>query len=142
MLSLPLRPLVLPLVRCCPTAPLRTYATTQAQAQAHPHHLVPPTKPSTFGQPTSKSHTHLGESTVPTPPLHHSPSHRAHFLFFSSLRPSRAIADDARAYKKKSDRERSLRGYQRRNMSADVDNWSMVFRMEAWSCAWLGMSNT
>ncbi|KAI0276899.1 peptidase M24 [Russula aff. rugulosa BPL654] len=67
MLSLRLRPLVLPLVRCCPTASLRTYATTQAQAQVHPHHLVPPTKPSTFGQPTSKSHTHLVKQGEVTP---------------------------------------------------------------------------
>ena len=54
LLSLRLRS-TLALVRCCPTvASVRTYAT---QAQAH----LAPTKPSTFGQPTSKSHTHLGK---------------------------------------------------------------------------------
>ncbi|KAF8489349.1 peptidase M24 [Russula emetica] len=64
-----LRPLAL-LVRCCPTASisLRTYATqVQAQAQVHPHHHLVPTKPSTFGQPTSKSHPYLVKQGEVTP---------------------------------------------------------------------------
>jgi hypothetical protein len=42
----------------------RAYAT---QAQPHSHHL--PTKPSIFGQPTSKSHTQLGERVARTSQL-------------------------------------------------------------------------
>src|SRR6266851_2866770 len=43
---------------------LRAYATTHDRV--HPHHLPP--KPSVFGQPTSKSHPHLGEHARPRSP--------------------------------------------------------------------------
>ena len=51
-----------------------SYYATQAheQVRLHPHHL-PTQKPSVFGQPTSKSHPHLGEQQHPCvrhpPPL-------------------------------------------------------------------------
>ena len=51
-----------------------SYAT-QAHERVHPHHL-PAQKPSVFGQPTAKSHPHLGEQhpcvrhpPPPPPPL-------------------------------------------------------------------------
>ena len=70
-MSLRVRSLPLTLLRNCPVrslpaslhCPLR-----RAYATQHPHHVA--TKPSIFGQPTSKSHTHLGERAA-----HH---HRLH----------------------------------------------------------------
>jgi len=51
---------------------LAASCATQAHEQVHPHHL-PAKKPSVFGQPTSKSHPHLGEQHPcvrhPPPPL-------------------------------------------------------------------------
>src|SRR5229473_3536051 len=56
--------------------------------------------------------------------------------------PSFPLAPGVADARVKSNRRRSLREYQPLNMSADVDNWSMVYRTEAWSCAWLDTSST
>ena len=60
----------------------RTYAT---QSQLHLHHR--PTKPSIFGQPTAKSHTHLGERAAHTSPLPIFFAADKRFLYARAVKP-------------------------------------------------------